>query len=97
MAQRQLTPEEKLIEKDYELKKWKILLNLVAKEIGKDKVIEIARSDDYPKTDEQIIEMLEQGKLIKDLPRHKLPSHKIEFLSTYEDYVKWSDIEKIIK
>ena len=59
---RKLTHKEEIIELEYELKKWKILLNLISKDIGQDKVIEIARNDNYPKDQKQLIEMIEQGK-----------------------------------
>jgi hypothetical protein len=60
---RKLTHKEEIIELEYELKKWKILLNLISKDIGQDKVIEIARNDNYPKDQKQLIEMIEQGKI----------------------------------
>lgn len=99
---RQLTHKEKLIEKNYELKKWKILLNLIAKEIGQDKIIEIAKSKDYPKTKKEIIKMIKQGELINDLPRHMMFEGIINAIKdgcavdNLIPYVKWSDIEKVI-
>lgn len=60
---RKLTHKEEITELEYELKKWKILLNLISKDIGQDKVIEIARNDNYPKDQKQLIEMIEQGKI----------------------------------
>ena len=99
---RKLTHQEELIEKDYELKKWKILLNLVAESIGQDKIIEIAKDGRYPKTKEQIVEMIEQGKLIRDLPRHMMFEGITGIIKDgapvdgMSPYVKWSDIEKII-
>jgi len=101
---RELTDLEKLIESEYNLKKWKILLNLVAQEIGQDKILEIAKSSDYPKTKEEISQMVEQGKLLKDLDRYNIKSihglsgdvTKFEELNMSGEYVKWSDIEEIL-
>lgn len=100
------THQEEIIELEYKLKQFTTLLHLVGKEIGLDKVIEIAKSSDYPKTDEQIVEMIEQGRLIKDLDRYEfeIAVDRHEEGTVIEDnksklgeWVKWSDIEYVIK
>ena len=94
---RQLTDPEKVIQAEYKLKQWQVLLSLVAKDIGKDKLIEIAKSEQYPKNDAQIEAMIEQGNSLRDLDRYEKDFeadwfHKEE----YGEWVKWEDIEKII-
>lgn len=95
------TDKEQLIEAQYKLKQWQILLQLIGKEIGQDKIIEIAKSSDYPKNDDQIKVMIEQGKALKDLERYRMFTDDDIGLNHAEredgEWVKWSDIEKIIK
>ncbi len=102
---RTLTDAEKPIEANYKLAQFTRLLSLVGKEIGTDKIIEIAKSNEYPKTKEQIIEMIEKGKGLKDLDRYDAMEWIDETNPDKEswpecndsgDWVKWSDIEKII-
>lgn len=97
---RTLTDSEKVVQAEYKLAQFTRLLALVGKEIGTDKIIEIAKSSDYPKTDDQVKAMIEQGKSLKDLPRHTVYAAFIDKAASEEDekgdWVKWEDIEKII-
>lgn len=99
---RVLDAKEELIEAQYKLKQFTTLLALVSKDIGQDKIIEIARSSDYPKTDEDIEKMIEQGKLLKDIQRWHMSSEKGNTIIICEhldlgNWAYWEDVEKIIK
>jgi len=101
-ANRQPTPGEQVIEAQYKLKQVTRLLAMIGKEIGADKIIEIAKSNDYPKTDEQIIEMVDKGKRLGDLDRYNLWHNHMDDKIEYDepepngDWVRWSDVEKLI-
>jgi len=98
-ANRKLTKDEEIVELQYRLKQFTRLLSLVGKEIGQDKIIEIAKSNEYPKTKEQIIEMIEQGRGLKDVNRYQISTdgQGIGHLQINGEWVKWEDIEKLIE
>ena len=58
-----LTTEEKLIESNYRLKKLQGLIGILSGHLGNEKVMKLARMGNYPKTDEQIQDILD-SKLI---------------------------------
>lgn len=104
-ANRQPTPGEQVIEAQYKLKQVTRLLAMIGKEIGADKIIEIAKSNDYPKTTDQVKEMIDKGKRLGDLDRYDAMEWIDETNTDKEswpecndsgDWVRWSDVEKLI-
>lgn len=60
---RVLTPLEQIVELKYNATKLKMLLHLISEEIGMDKIIELAKYSKYPKTREELIKVIKEGKI----------------------------------
>lgn len=60
---RTLTPLEQIVELKYDMTKLKILLHLISEDIGMDKVIELAKDSSYPKTREELVKIIKEGKI----------------------------------
>ena len=58
-SNRQRTDKEEIVELTYKLKQYKILLYLVSVDIGEDELIRIAKNPDYPKTAEEVKQMID--------------------------------------
>jgi len=68
---REPTPEEKVIELEYKNKKLTLLLGILSAHLGNEKVLYLAKMGNYPKTDEQITELME-SKIISEDDLHTI-------------------------
>lgn len=60
---RVLTHKEQVVELEYDLTKLKILLHVISEEITMDKIIELAENSNYPKTRDELIQIVKEGKI----------------------------------
>jgi hypothetical protein len=60
------TKEEAIIDLEYKVKRLSLLIGILSEHLGKEKVIELCREGNYPKTDEQVKQLAESKVITKE-------------------------------